>query len=114
MQHHVIKFTAGQWFSLCTLVSSFNKTDRLEITESLLKVASNTIIPLLLSLVNNCSLKEMHSYLLTTLRYLYCTIILKILSEIFVFVNCISFSSIDKQYCQYGYFLAVDRSSVAI
>jgi hypothetical protein len=37
--------TTSRWFSPCTLVSSFNKTDRLEITYSLLKVASNTIIP---------------------------------------------------------------------
>jgi hypothetical protein len=33
----------GQWFSLCTPVSSTNKTDRHDITEILLKVALNTI-----------------------------------------------------------------------
>jgi hypothetical protein len=38
IQHYVIK-----WFSLATLVSSINKTDRHDITEILLKVALNTI-----------------------------------------------------------------------
>jgi hypothetical protein len=33
----------GRWFSLGTLVSSTNKTDRHDITEMLLKVALNTI-----------------------------------------------------------------------
>jgi hypothetical protein len=33
----------GWWFSLCTLVSSNNKTDRYDITEILLKVALKTI-----------------------------------------------------------------------
>ena len=33
----------GRWFSPATLVSSTNKTDRHDITEILLKVASNTI-----------------------------------------------------------------------
>jgi len=33
----------GLWFSLGTLVSSTNKTDRHDITEILLKVALNTI-----------------------------------------------------------------------
>ena len=67
MQHYVIKFVSdlrqfggvlyttvcdkvcqwlatGRWFSLCTPVSSTNKTDHHEITEILLKVALNTII----------------------------------------------------------------------
>jgi hypothetical protein len=35
--------TAGWWFSLCTPVSSSNKTDHHDITEILLKVALNTI-----------------------------------------------------------------------
>ena len=35
--------TPGRWFSRGTLVSSTNKTDRHDITEILLKVASNTI-----------------------------------------------------------------------
>jgi len=35
--------TTGQWFSPGTQVSSTNKTDRHDITEILLKVASNTI-----------------------------------------------------------------------
>jgi hypothetical protein len=35
---------AGPWFSPDTAVSSTNKTDRHDITEILLKVASNTII----------------------------------------------------------------------
>ena len=35
---------AGQWFSLGTLVSSTNKTDRHDIAEIFLKVALNTII----------------------------------------------------------------------
>jgi hypothetical protein len=33
----------GRWFSLCTPLSSTNKTDRHDITEILLKVALNTI-----------------------------------------------------------------------
>ena len=33
----------GRWFSPNTLVSSNNKTERLDITEILLKVALNTI-----------------------------------------------------------------------
>ena len=37
--------TTGWWFSLGTLVSSTNKTDRHDITEILLKVALNTITP---------------------------------------------------------------------
>jgi hypothetical protein len=36
--------STGWWFSLGTPVSSTNKTDRLDITEILLKVALNTII----------------------------------------------------------------------
>jgi hypothetical protein len=44
VRHHVIKFISdfatGQWFSP---VSSTNKTDRHDITETLLKVALNTI-----------------------------------------------------------------------
>ena len=36
---------AGPWFSLGTLVSSTNKTDRHDITEILLKVGLNTISP---------------------------------------------------------------------
>ena len=38
-------FMTGQWFSLGTLDSSTNKTDRHYITEILLKVALNTITP---------------------------------------------------------------------
>ena len=38
---------AGRWFSPGTLVSSTNKTDRHDITEILLKVTLNTIIPIL-------------------------------------------------------------------
>jgi len=34
--------TAGQWFSLCTLLSSTNKTNHHKITEILLKVELNT------------------------------------------------------------------------
>ena len=34
---------AGRWFSLSTSVSSTNETDRHDITEALLKVASNAI-----------------------------------------------------------------------
>jgi hypothetical protein len=37
------KTATGQWFSLGTLVSSSNKTDRHDISEILLKVALNTI-----------------------------------------------------------------------
>jgi hypothetical protein len=36
-------FSAGQWFSAGTLVSSTNKTNHHNITEILLKVALNTI-----------------------------------------------------------------------
>ena len=48
IQHYVIKFVSdvrqvGQWFSLCTPVSSTNKADCHDITEILLKVALNTI-----------------------------------------------------------------------
>ena len=39
----VIKFATGLWFSLGTLISSINKTDRHNIAEILLKVALNTI-----------------------------------------------------------------------
>jgi hypothetical protein len=35
----------GQWFSPCSPVSSTNKTDHIDITEILLKVALNTINP---------------------------------------------------------------------
>ena len=34
---------AFQWFSMCTPVSSTNKTDRHDITEILLKVTLNTV-----------------------------------------------------------------------
>ena len=47
IQHYVIKvcqsLARGRWLSLGTLVSSTNKTDRLDITEIVLKVALNTI-----------------------------------------------------------------------
>jgi hypothetical protein len=46
IQHYMIKcqwLAAGWWFSLGTQISSTNKTDRHDITEMLLKVASNTI-----------------------------------------------------------------------
>ena len=46
IQHYVIKFSVfatGRWVSLCTPISSTNKTDRHDITEILLKVALNTI-----------------------------------------------------------------------
>jgi len=48
IQHFVIKFVshlrqAGWCFSLGTMVSSTNKTEHHDITEILLKVASNTI-----------------------------------------------------------------------
>ena len=45
--HYVIKvcqwLVAGRWFSQGNLVSSTNKTDRIDTTETLLKVALNTI-----------------------------------------------------------------------
>ena len=37
------RLTTGRWFSLGTLVSFTNKTDRQEIAEILLKVVLNTI-----------------------------------------------------------------------
>jgi hypothetical protein len=43
MQHYVIKFASGRWFSPGTPVSSANKTDHQDIAEILLKVALNTI-----------------------------------------------------------------------
>jgi hypothetical protein len=46
---HVIKFVshaAGRWFSTGTPVSTINKTDRHDITETLLKVALKTIPPI--------------------------------------------------------------------
>ena len=47
MQHYMIKFVSDFWqdrlFYPCTLVSSSNKNDRHDITETLLKVALNTI-----------------------------------------------------------------------
>jgi hypothetical protein len=41
----VSDFAAGLWFSLGTLVSSTNKTDRHDITEILLKVTLNIPSP---------------------------------------------------------------------
>jgi hypothetical protein len=43
IQHYMIKFATGRWFSPGTPVSSTNKTDLHDITEVLLKVALNTI-----------------------------------------------------------------------
>ena len=43
IQHYVITFVSGRWFSPGTLFSSSNKTDRQDITEILLKVALITI-----------------------------------------------------------------------
>jgi hypothetical protein len=43
-----VSFAAGQWFSPGTLVSSTNKTDCHDITDILLRVALNTITPILL------------------------------------------------------------------
>jgi len=43
IQHYVIKFVTGQWFSLGTPVSSTNKADRQDKTEILLKAALSTI-----------------------------------------------------------------------
>ena len=42
-----VALATGRWFSPGTLVSSTNKTDRNDITEILLEVALNTIIPIL-------------------------------------------------------------------
>ena len=43
IQHYVIKFASGGWFSLGTPVFSINKTDYQNITEIVLKVALSTI-----------------------------------------------------------------------
>ena len=43
VQHYVIKFATGQWFSPGPPVSSINKTDGHDIAEIFLKVALNTI-----------------------------------------------------------------------
>ena len=42
IQHYVIKFVSGQWFSPGTLNSSTNRIDPHDITEILMKVALNT------------------------------------------------------------------------
>jgi hypothetical protein len=42
IQHYVIKFVSDLWLSLCTTVSSTNKTDRSDMTELLLKVRLST------------------------------------------------------------------------
>ena len=42
-----VELATGRWFSPGTLVTFTNKTDRNDITEILLKVALNTIIPIL-------------------------------------------------------------------
>ena len=48
IQHYVIKFVSylRRWFSPGTPVSSRSKTDRLDITKILLKVALSTIKPI--------------------------------------------------------------------
>jgi hypothetical protein len=43
IQHYVIKFVSGRWFSPGTPVSSTNEADRHDIADILLKVALNTI-----------------------------------------------------------------------
>ena len=43
IQHNVIKFATGRFFSPGTPVSSTNKTDRHNITDILVKAALNTI-----------------------------------------------------------------------
>ena len=40
----------GRWFSLCTLVSCTNKTDRHDIAQIYLKVVLNTITPIQISI----------------------------------------------------------------
>jgi hypothetical protein len=50
------RLAAGRWFSLGTLISSTNKTDCHDITETLLKVALNTI-----TLILYISLNKMKS-----------------------------------------------------
>jgi hypothetical protein len=45
IQHYVIMFVSGLWFSPATPVSSTNNTDRHNITGILLKVTLNTIKP---------------------------------------------------------------------
>ena len=57
IQHYVIKFVTDlrheRWFSLGTLVSFTNKTDRHDITEILFKMALNTI-NLTLTITSGC------------------------------------------------------------
>jgi hypothetical protein len=50
----LLKLAEGRWFSLCTLVSSTNKTDNHDITEILLKVALNTITITLIKIKSSC------------------------------------------------------------
>ena len=61
IQNYVIKFVndlrADQWFSLGTPVFSFNKTDNDDITEIVLKMASNTMTRTLSS-----AGKQFHQY----------------------------------------------------
>jgi hypothetical protein len=58
VQHYVIKFTACQWFSPGTTVSSTSKTDRHDITEILLKVALNIITQFYKT--KNCYFYQIH------------------------------------------------------
>jgi hypothetical protein len=59
---------AGRWFSLCTPVSSTNKTDRHDIIEILLKVTVNTktLTPTIICLFSSChewnSNIQLHNY----------------------------------------------------
>jgi len=43
IQHYVIKFATGRWFSPSIPVSSTNKTDRHNIAEILFKMVLNTM-----------------------------------------------------------------------
>jgi len=70
IQHYVIKFVSDWWVSLGTPVSSTNKTDHHDITETLFKVALNTITLLTLisqycSMPNTISLSYSQEYFIS-------------------------------------------------
>ena len=70
------RLATGRWFSLCTPVSSTNKTDHQDITEILLKVALNTINHEKLVIINHL------------IQYIWVMQVLHLASEVFLFFVC--------------------------
>ena len=66
IQHYVIQFVSDWWVSLGTPVSPTNKTDHHDITETLFKVALNTITLTLIS--QCCSLPNTIAFLFLILK----------------------------------------------